>query len=136
MSINSFRDLRVWQAGMSLVENVYRLTQAFPKDELYGLTGQVRRAAVSIPSNVAEGHTREHSKEFPQHLSVAQASLAELETQIEIAFRLEYLDLVQYKKIIEQIQSLGKQLYALRNALHKNATGSKLKEKAEYYLFE
>jgi four helix bundle protein len=91
MAINSFRDLRVWQAGMELVEQVYLLTQIFPKREMYGLASQIQRAAVSIPSNIAEGHTREHSKEFLHHLSIAQASLAELETQLEIATRLKYL---------------------------------------------
>ena len=82
MAINSFRDLRVWQAGMELVEQVYLLTKSFPKQEIYGLTSQIQRAAVSVPSNIAEGHTREHSKEFLHHLSIAQASLAELETQL------------------------------------------------------
>src|SRR6185295_19174039 len=91
MAINSFRDLRVWQAGMDLVEKVYLLTQNFPKQEVYGLTSQMQRAAVSIPSNIAEGHTREHSKEYLHHLSMAQASLAELKTQLEIAARLKYL---------------------------------------------
>ena len=80
MEIKSYRDLRVWQAGMDLVVRVYRLTQGFPTHELYGLTSQMRRAAVSIPSNIAEGHTRESSKEYLHHLSIAQGSLAELET--------------------------------------------------------
>ena len=90
--IRSFRDLRVWQMGMDLVEETYRLTQDFPKDELYGLTGQMRRAAVSIPSNIAEGHAREYLKEYLQHISVAQGSLAELQTQAEIGTRLGYID--------------------------------------------
>src|SRR5207247_71823 len=107
--INSFRDLRVWQAGMTLVEEVYRLTQAFPSHETYGLTNQIRRAAVSIPSNVAEGHTREHSKEYLHHLSIAQASLAELETQLEIAVRLKYCSSKQLDPILQQAVSLGRQ---------------------------
>lgn len=85
MKLNSFRDLRVWQLSMELVEIIYRLTQNFPKYEIYGLTSQIQRAAVSVPSNIAEGHTREHTKEFLHHLSIAQASLAELETQLEIS---------------------------------------------------
>jgi four helix bundle protein len=117
MNIKSFRGLRVWQAGMDLVEQVYRLTQTFPPQEMYGLTSQMRRAAVSIPSNIAEGHTREYSKEYLYHLSVAQASLAELETQFEIAARLKYLSAEQLSHALEQTASLGKQLYALRNAL-------------------
>lgn len=118
-TIKSFRNLRVWQAGMDFVEQVYRLTQTFPAHEMYGLTSQMRRAAVSIPSNIAEGHTREHSKEYLHHLSMAQASLAELETQLEIAARLTYLSIEQLTQALGQVTSLGKQLYALRNALIK-----------------
>jgi four helix bundle protein len=119
MTINNFRDLRVWQLGMDLVEQVYHLTQVFPSTEIYGLTSQVRRCAVSIPSNIAEGHTRESSKEYLYHLSVAQASLAELRTQIEIARRLEYLSNDQAQQIFEQALSLTRQIYPLRNALIK-----------------
>ena len=125
MTIKSFRDLRVWQAGMDLVEHVYHLTHTFPTHEMYGLTSQIRRAAVSIPSNIAEGHTREHSKEYLHHLSMAQASLAELETQIEIATRLKYLSAEQLSHALEQTASLGRQLYALRNALTKGANKQK-----------
>jgi four helix bundle protein len=119
MTINNFRDLRVWQSGMDLVEQIYRLTQIFPSHEIYGLSSQVRRCAVSIPSNIAEGHTREHNKEYLYHLSVAQGSLAELQTQIEIARRLEYLSDDQAEHIMEQALSLTRQIYALRNALTK-----------------
>lgn len=119
MGINSFRDLRVWQLGMEIVEQIYRLTQGFPASEMYGLTSQMRRAAVSIPSNIAEGHTREHSKEYLHHLSMAQASLAELQTQVEIARRLNYISLEQLNQTVEQSVLLSKQLYALRNALIK-----------------
>lgn len=115
--INSFRDLRVWQAGVDLVERVYQITRTFPKHELFGLASQMQRAAVSVPSNIAEGHTREHSKEYLNHLSIAQASLAELETQMEITARLHYITPLELKETIERISSLGKQLYALRNAL-------------------
>ncbi len=119
MTINSFRDLRVWQAGMDLVEEVYRLSQRFPSSEIYGLTSQMRRSAVSIPSNIAEGHTREHSKEYLNHLSIAQASLAELQTQIEIASRLQYVLQEEANQALGQAISLSKQLYALRNAVAK-----------------
>ena len=87
----SYKDLRVRRIGMDLVETVYDLTRGFPPDERYGLVGQMRRAAVSIPSNIAEGHARRYRKEYRQHLSVALASLAELETQVEIALRLQYI---------------------------------------------
>lgn len=119
MAVNSFRDLRVWRAGMELVERVYQLTQSFPAREAYGLTSQMRRAAVSIPSNIAEGHTREHTKEYLHHLSIAQASLAELQTQIEIADRLHYLPPTAAEKTLEQSVALSRQLYSLRNSLAK-----------------
>ena len=100
---------------MDLVAEVYRLTRAFPKNETYGLASQIQRAAVSIPSNIAEGHARDHIKEY--HLSMAQGSLAELETQLEIAARLGYISIDQLSQNLCSIASLGKQLYALRNSL-------------------
>ncbi len=117
--MKSFRELRVWQAAMNLVEKVYLFTRRFPRQETYGLASQVQRAAVSIPSNIAEGHTREHIKEYLHHLSMAQASLAELETQLEIATRLKYLLPNQLQEILSEGNSLGRQLYALRNSLTK-----------------
>ncbi len=102
MAIESFRDLRVWQAGMLLVEDVYHLTQDFPVNEKFGLVSQMRRAAVSIPSNIAEGHVRESTKEYLQHLSIAQASLAELQTQLEIAGRLSFLSSEQTTQCSEK----------------------------------
>ena len=119
MTVNSFRDLRVWQVGMDLVETVYRFSEGFPAKETYGLTNQMRRCAVSIPSNIAEGHTREHSKEYLHHISIAQASLAELQTQLEIAARLTYLSDEELRAALDQAISLTRQLYALRNALVK-----------------
>jgi four helix bundle protein len=115
--MNSFRELRVWQAAINLVERIYRLTKRFPKEETYGLVSQMRRAAVSIPSNIAEGHTREHIKEYLHHLSMAQASLAELETQLEISGRLKFLHSDELKERLSEVNSLGRQMYALRNSL-------------------
>ena len=120
MVINSFRDLRVWNIGMDVVELVYRVTRMFPDHEAYGLSSQMRRAAVSIPSNIAEGHTRQHRKEYLQHLSIAHASLAELDTQIEIACRLKHMSSEQTSEIHEHLGSLGKQPYALRKALQRS----------------
>ena len=117
--MKSFRELRIWQAAMDLVEKIYLLTRSFPKQETYGLTSQLQRAAVSIPSNIAEGHTREHLKEYLHHLSMAQASLAELETQLEIARRLKYLTAEQLKELMGDSSSLGRQMYSLRNALRR-----------------
>jgi four helix bundle protein len=119
MTVKDFRDLRVWQQGMDLVEAVYRLSGQFPKHEQYGLTNQLRRAIVSVPSNIAEGHARQHRKEYLQHLSIAQASLAEAETQLEIATRLGYVSKEQLDKVLTRLTSLRKQLYALRNALNR-----------------
>ena len=116
-SIKSFRDLRVWHAAMDVVERVYLLTQKFPKYELYGLASQMQRAAVSIPSNIAEGHTRAHSKEYLQPLSIARSSLAELETQLEIAARLRYCSTEELTDFLAQLDSLGRQLSTLRNVL-------------------
>ena len=119
MSIKSFWQLRVWQAGMDLVEEIYLLTHEFPRHEIYGLTSQIRRAAVSVPSNLAEGHSREHLKEYLHHVSIAQGSLAELETPLEIATRLKYVRREHLLPILERIFSLGRQLYALRDSLRR-----------------
>jgi four helix bundle protein len=112
-----FRELRVWQGGMDLVESVYRISGGFPKSEAYGLTSQMRRAAVSVPSNIAEGQTRTSTKEFLHHISIAQASLAEVETQLEIAVRLGFVGKELVIPVLERSTVLGKQLYALRDAL-------------------
>jgi four helix bundle protein len=116
-TVSHFRDLVVWQRGMDVVEAVYRVSCAFPKSEVYGLTGQLRRAAVSVPSNIAEGHTRASTKEYLNHLSIAQASLAEVETQLELAARLKYADGNELTPVLEQCVVLGKQIYKLRDAL-------------------
>ncbi|MBL8850375.1 MAG: four helix bundle protein [Planctomycetaceae bacterium] len=89
-SIRSHRDLLVWQRAMELVEECYRLTSQFPKTEMYGLTSQLQRAAVSVPANIAEGHGRKSTGAFLHHLSISYGSLSELETHIEIAQRLKY----------------------------------------------
>ena len=94
-NIKSFRDLNIWQKGIDLVKDIYKETQHFPKEEVYGLTNQLRRAAISIPSNIAEGHIRQHRAEFRQFLSVALGSLAELETQLIISRELNYDGLVK-----------------------------------------
>jgi four helix bundle protein len=92
MSIHDYRDLIVWQKAIDLVEDVYQVTARFPREELYGLTIQLRRAAVSIPSNVAEGHGRASTRDFLHFLSISHGSLKEVETQIIVAERLKYID--------------------------------------------
>jgi four helix bundle protein len=115
--VSHFRDLLVWQRGMDIMETVYRMTGEFPKSELYGLTGQVRRAAVSVPCNIAEGHARASTKEYLNHISIAQGSVAEVQTQLEIACRLGYISSAELKPVLEQTAILSKQLHALRDAL-------------------
>ncbi len=115
--VTSYRDLRVWQLSVDLAHEVYLITANFPRQEVYGLSAQLRKSAVSIPSNIAEGHTRESTREFLHFLSMAQASLSELETQLEIAGRLKYLAPSKLENVYAKTSSLGKQLYALRNTL-------------------
>jgi len=100
MSIQSFRDLDVWQQAMVLVERCYRETQPFPSDERFGLTAQLRRAAVSVPSNIAEGASRLTTPAFVNHLSIARGSLSELETCVEIALRLDYVSPAKAKEML------------------------------------
>lgn len=117
MEIKSYRDLRVWQVGMELVTDVYRFTPTFPKDEMFNLTSGIRRSAITIPSKIVEGHTAETRKDFLYAIDTAQKTLASLQTQIEVAGRLNYLDADLVQKTLAKTESLAKQLYALRNAL-------------------
>lgn len=102
---------------MELVEAIYRFSANFPKTEMYGLTSQVRRAVISLPSNIAEGHARASTKEYLRHISIAQGSLAELDTQIELAGGLGYGGADVLKPIQSQCLILGRQLHQLRDAL-------------------
>jgi four helix bundle protein len=112
-SINSYRDLRVWQDAMTLAESCYRLTRHFPRDELFGLTSQIRRAGAPAPANVAEGHGRENTGNFIQHLRVSQGSLKELETHLLLAGRVGILPASDLEPVLSQCESLGKMLRAL-----------------------
>ena len=110
MKIKSFRDLDVWKLGKKIVVNVYQVTKEFPKDELYGLVGQMKRAGLSIPSNVAEGFNRIHNREYRQFLYIALGSCGELETQIEIALELGYLSQVNHDELLEDMDHESKML--------------------------
>jgi len=104
--IKSFRGLKIWQKSIELVKEVYKITKDFPKEELYGLSSQMRRASISVPSNVAEGFRRRHNKEFKQFLNIALGSSAELETQIVIAKELAYIDTEKEEMLIELIDHI------------------------------
>jgi four helix bundle protein len=107
----------VWQFGVNLVCLVYEVTGSFPKAEIYGLTSQVQRAAVSVPSNIAEGHARGSSREFLHFLTISLGSLAELETQLIIALKLKYVDNTQLDSIFLKSDELGKMLRSLQKSL-------------------
>ena len=113
MSAKSYRELVVWQKSMLLVEEAYRLIRLLPKAELYALSDQMRRAAVSVPSNIAEGQARNSTKEFINFLSIARGSLAELETQFMICVRLKYLQPLQIEMVMSLSSEVGKMLNAL-----------------------
>jgi four helix bundle protein len=106
---------------MDLVEKVYVVTSRFPRQEAYGLSSQLQRAAVSVPSNIAEGHTRDHLREYIQHVSIARGSLAEVETQLEIAARLGYVSAADLLDLLDCATTLGRQLSSLRASLHRRA---------------
>jgi len=109
----SYRDLRVWQSAMNLVVSVYHDTQSFPKEELYGLTSQMRRAAVSIPSNIAEGKGRSTDRDRALFFCHARGSLLELETQILIAQRLQFLATPRAEDLVRNSNELGRMLNCL-----------------------
>lgn len=117
MTIRNYRDLLAWQKAMDLVEEVYRDTRVFPKEEMYGLTAQMRRAAVSVPSNVAEGQGRRSDGAFSQHLSIAHGSLRELETQVLVAGRLGYLDAVRVEALMAKASEVGRLVTGHGNAV-------------------
>jgi four helix bundle protein len=122
MALKSYQELIVWQKAMDLVQLVYESVRAFPKEEIYGLTSQLKQAAISIPSNIAEGQGRKSTREFLHHLSIAYGSLMEVETQILIAVRLEYLSQQYANQIIERTAEIGRLINGLSNALSNKQT--------------
>jgi four helix bundle protein len=117
MVVKSFRDLLVWQKGMQTSRAIYELSARFPKNELYALTNQMQRAAISIPANIAEGHARESTKEFLHHLSIARGSLAELQTFLELAVQLKYCQQAEITPILQLCDDISRMLSGLRNRL-------------------
>jgi four helix bundle protein len=120
MAIQSYRELIAWQKAMDLVEAIYRTTTSFPRDEIYSLTAQIRRAAVSIPSNIAEGHGRNTTRDFVHFLSISQGSTKEVETQVLIAERLTYITKQVAATLISQTEEIGRLIRGLSNSLKNN----------------
>ena len=113
--MESYRDLIAWQKAKSLALDIYRYTRDFPKAETYGLTSQIRRAAISVPSNIAEGKGRYSQREFVQFLYHARGSLLEIKTQFEIAHDLGYVDSISFRRIEAKTDELGRILNGLIN---------------------
>jgi four helix bundle protein len=124
VSDSSYRDLVVWQDGIQLAKEIYRLTVSFPKHELYGLVSQIRRCSVSIPSNIAEGHARSSTQEYLRFISIAMGSLAELETQVILSKELGYLGQENVTPILNQTDTLGKRLRSLTMSLKAKKSSS------------
>ena len=135
MSYQDYRDLKVWQEAMDLVVACYHLTEVFPKHELFGLTSQLQRAAVSIPANIAEGQNRQYDGEFLKHLAIALGSLAELETHLQIAQRLGYLEEKVQNPLLERTRQISRMLYGLRKSIRAKIANSR-KSDAEHALLK
>jgi len=115
--ISGYRDLRVWQSGYELTLELHRLTKKFPKEETFGLTSQMRRAAASIPANIAEGYERNHRKEYLQFLHIAKGSLGELDTYLLLARDLGYLAIEEFDRAYSKRQETVKMFHGLIKAL-------------------
>lgn len=118
--IKSFKDLKIWQKGIRLVEEVYTVSRSFPKEEMYGLKSQLRRSAVSIPSNIAEGFARLHNREYRNFLYISLGSCAELTTQIIIASRLRYVEKTKADTLLNEIEEISKMTMSLIKKLNTN----------------
>lgn len=120
--MNSYKDLIVWQKAIDLSVNIYKVTENFPKEELYGLTSQIRRCCVSIPSNIAEGQRRGHKAEYIQFLRISYGSGAELETQLLIALKIGYLNKKDFESLNDLLEEIMKMLNRLISVLLKPTT--------------
>ena len=119
MGVKSFQDLEVWNLAMELAVHCYKVTKIFPSNELFGLTSQIRRAATSVPANIAEGQSRNSTKEFLNFLGIARGSLSELETHLILSHRVGLLADQALKDLTLQLNSVGRMVSALRNSLKK-----------------
>jgi len=116
-TIKSHRDLIAWKKAIDLAVDVYRVTKAFPSDERFGLTSQIRRASSSVPANIAEGQGRRSKREFVQFLGHARGSLLELDSHLELALRLEYIDKLNFSGLREQVDEVGRIINGLVRSL-------------------
>src|SRR3990172_13014436 len=116
-NVNDYRDLEVWKKSIALASKMQRISSSFPREELFGLTSQIRRAAVSIPANIAEGAERNGTKEYVQFLGIARGSAAELETLIVLAEEFRYLTGEQLQPLMEELQAIRKMLSGLMRSL-------------------
>jgi four helix bundle protein len=112
-TIDSYRDLKIWQDAMSLAEACYRVTKNFPRDEMFGQTSQIRRASSSIAANIAEGHGRENTRPFIQHLRISQGSLKELETHLLLSQRVGLIPQAAVAPLLDTCQELGRMIRGL-----------------------
>jgi len=117
LAVRSYADLVVWQKAMDLVVEVYALTRAFPGDEKFGLTSQLRRAAVSVPSNIAEGEGRHSGADFKRFLAIAHGSLCETETQLQLSERLGYADSESVDRLLQRAAEVGRMIQGLRRSI-------------------
>ncbi|HSQ23438.1 MAG TPA: four helix bundle protein [Pyrinomonadaceae bacterium] len=117
MKVKNYQELIAWQRAMDLVEDVYRASRDFPREEIYALTSQIRRAAVSVPSNIAEGQGRRSTSDFLRHLSIAYGSLREVETQILISRRLKYISQAKLDEVMSRAGEVGRLLNGLMASL-------------------
>ncbi len=116
--VKTFRELKMWQKSIELAIIVYDVTKVFPKEEQYGITSQVRRASVSIPSNIAEGFGRRYEKDFSRFLSFSIGSLFEVQTQLEICFRLKYIDENGFHEVFNLTREIERMIVAFRNKIN------------------
>lgn len=117
--MHNFKELKIWQKSRSLTKDIYLVTKNFPEDERFGLTSQMRRCAISIPSNIAEGSGRESNKEFRRFLNISISSAFELETQLILAFDLEFILETDYIRISKDIEEIQKMIFGFRKSLSK-----------------
>jgi four helix bundle protein len=119
MEVRSYKDLQVWSQALDFGVEIYRLTRDFPREEIYGLRAQIRKAATSVALNLAEGHSRSGTKEFLHFLSIAQGSLAETETLLMFSRRLGYMNDQETDSLIRQAEEIGRMLCGLQRTLHR-----------------